>query len=153
MSFEYGIVQRLLNHLAMSENNNPISNADQENEEQELCTQCMTDNRPGSDFCRECGSPISSYAATGPFESLFAEGHVFRRATENPQRLIVVLGMWMLFGGMAMAGSMIAAISWETSNRLFFFYGLGLLAISLALIVKTTLNYRKRKLGTLKDNG
>ena len=137
----------------MSENPHSNPDADQETEEQELCTQCMTGNRPNSHFCRKCGAPLSSYAATGPFESLFAEGHVYRKAAEQPQHLIVVLGMWVIFGIMALAGVMIAVMSWDMGSRFGVLAGIGLLAVSAFLIGKTTKNYRNRKATRSDENG
>lgn len=137
----------------MSENPNPNPEADQETEAQELCTQCMTNNRPDSHFCRKCGAPLSSYAATGPFESLFAEGHVYRKAAEQPQRLIVVLGMWAIFGCMALAGVMFAVLSWDTGNGFGVLAGIGLLALAAFLIGKTTKNYRHRRVAQGQDQG
>ncbi len=136
----------------MSENVNADRDGDQENQEQELCTQCLTGNRPDSHFCRQCGAPLSSYAATGPFESLFAEGHVYRKAAEQPQRLIVVLGMWLIFGIMALAGVMIAVIGWGMGNGFGVLAGIGLLAVSLFLIGKTTRNYRNRQATKTEDD-
>jgi hypothetical protein len=137
----------------MSADTNGTSEGAQAIEEQELCTQCMTGNRPGTNFCRKCGAPLSSYAATGPFESLFAEGHVYRRAAEQPQRLIVVLGMWSIFGIMALAGATIAATGWDLGYRFGVPFGVGLLFVSLFLIAKTTKNYRKRRTSTSEVNG
>lgn len=139
--------------LAMSEMSVTDPSAAHEAGEQELCTQCMTGNPPGSHFCAECGAPLSSYAATGPFESLFAEGHLYRRATERPQRIIVVFGIWLIFGLMTLAGVMIALMSWDMGLWFGVLAGLGLLTVSLLLIGKTTKNYRNRSLTTSQDNG
>ena len=106
----------------MSVDTNEKSDATQELGEQELCIECMAGNRPGSHFCCKCGAPLTSYAATGPFESLFAEGHIYRKATDRPHRFIIVLGIWLIFGTMTSAG-----------------------ANSVVLIAKTTHNYRKRR--------
>ena len=74
------------------DSDSPSAEGGQEREE-ELCMRCMAANIPGSHFCRPCGAPMSSYAATGPYESLFAEGHLYGTAAEQPRRLVVVLGM------------------------------------------------------------
>ena len=136
----------------MSSDPNLRPDPQQENEEKELCTQCMTDNHPGSPFCQSCGAPLSSYAATAPFESLFAEGHVYRRAAEQPQRLIVVLGMWVIFGMTALGGVTITVMSWEMDSLFGVLTGIGLLAISLFLIGKTTKNYLHRPVTKSEDN-
>lgn len=137
----------------MSEESDPVPAVRQEAEEQELCTQCLTANRPGTHFCRGCGSPLTAYAATGPLEHVFAEGHVYRRATEQPQRFIVVFGMWLIFGIMALIGAVIAFLSWGTGDPLTVLLGIGMLAISVAMIVKTTRSYRRRRVGSDESSG
>ena len=110
-------------------------------EEHELCPQCLTGNIPGTHFCRDCGSPLSSHAAFGPFEHLFAEGHIYRRATEQPRKLIVVAGIWLLFGPTAFSSAFLGFSEWQQGSRL----GPGLmgllLPVSLILIIKSTANY------------
>jgi hypothetical protein len=136
----------------MNENIQPNPDSPHEGEEQELCTQCMTGNQPGSNFCRQCGAPLSSYAATGPFESLFAEGHLYRRAAEHPQSLLVVLGIWLIFGIMAAGGALLLATSWDPVNYPGILSGIGMQVVSVVLIAKTTRNYRKRRLKKKDDN-
>jgi len=139
--------------LAMSEPPNSALNAAQEAAEEELCTQCMASNLPGSHFCRECGAPLSSFAATGPFERLFAEGHVYRKAVEQPQRFIVVLGVWLIFGFMVWIGAMIAITCWGAGSRLGVLAGIAIFGVSALMIVKTTKNYRSRRVPESEDNG
>jgi hypothetical protein len=81
----------------MSNNPSPMPEAPG-SQEQELCLQCLEPNPPGTHFCRKCGGQLTAYAATGPFEALFAEGNAYRRAAEQPQRFIVVAGIWLIFG-------------------------------------------------------
>ena len=114
-----------------------------EDEKQLLCVSCMFPNEPPVHFCAKCGAPMSSYAATGPFESLFAEGHVYRQATERPRRLIVVLGIWIIFGMMAVAGVAMLFIGREVGLQ-YVVVGAFLLPISLVIIWKTTRNYFTR---------
>jgi hypothetical protein len=137
----------------MNDDATPSSGSDHGAEEQELCVQCMTGNRPGSHFCRNCGAPLSSYAATGPFESLFAEGHLYRRAAEQPQRLIVVVGIWVIFGLAAAGGTLMAVMTWDTGNPFELLVGLGLTAVSVLLIWKTTKNYRNRPVVNPVEDG
>ena len=49
----------------------------------EICISCLQTNSPGEHFCTHCGTPLTSYAATGPFESIFAEGDFIRKAIGN----------------------------------------------------------------------
>ncbi|MBI1373688.1 MAG: hypothetical protein GC159_13240 [Phycisphaera sp.] len=62
-----------------------------------LCPTCITANDPAAHFCKQCGAPLSAYAATAPFERIFATGDTYRKATD-PTRPIVLIGMWLLFG-------------------------------------------------------
>lgn len=116
--------------------------------EQELCPQCLEQNRPGTNFCWNCGAPLSAYAATGPFERLFAEGNAYRRATEQPRRPIVVLGIWLIFGIGALTGIGIAIGSPGVSSIL---TGTAMAAFSGFIIAKTTRNYRRGQTGRISN--
>ncbi|MCX6927615.1 MAG: hypothetical protein NT154_31065 [Verrucomicrobia bacterium] len=116
-----------------------------EPEEMQLCTSCTAPNAPAAHFCVKCGAPLSSYAATGPFESLFAEDHVYRQAAEHPHNLIVVLGIWVIFGMMALAGSVILQLSRDIGFSIETVFAAFLLAISVMILWKTTRNYRAGK--------
>ena len=56
---------------------------DAQEQELELCISCLESNAPGTHFCRHCGTPLTSYAATAPFESIFAEGDMWRKAVRR----------------------------------------------------------------------
>lgn len=101
----------------------------------------MFPNEASANFCAKCGAPITSYAATGPFESLFAEGHVYRQAVEKPRRFVVVLGIWIIFGPMALTGVAVLFISREAGGLI---AGTLFLAIPSVMIWKTTRNYFAR---------
>ena len=118
------------------------TSAPQESEESQLCLSCTAPNDPASHFCRKCGAPLSSYASTGPFEHLFAEGAVYRQAAERPRSLIVVVGVWLIFG-ISVLGGLSLLVS-GTSSLFFLVLGAGILAISVAMIWKTTRNYVTR---------
>jgi hypothetical protein len=112
--------------------------------ERQLCISCMAPNDPSAHFCEKCGAPLSSYASTGPFESVFAEGAVFRKAAERPRSLIVVLGVWLIFGFTALGGVLLIP-SHRGDDFVSAIVGGVLLAISVAMIWKTTRNYLRRK--------
>ena len=103
----------------------------------------MFPNEPSANFCAKCGAPITSYAATGPFESLFAEGHVYRQAVEKPRRFVVVLGIWIIFGMMALAGGVLLFIGGELGGP-YAVAGIFFLVISLLMIWKSTRSYSAR---------
>ena len=115
-----------------------------EGEEKALCTSCMAPNEPSAHFCAKCGAPMSPYAATDPFESVFAEGHVYRQAAERPRSIIVVLGIWLTFGMIAVAGAMMLFLGREIGIE-YLIAGAFLLPVSLLMIWKTTKNYLARR--------
>ena len=122
-----------------------------ESDEKQLCTSCMTPNEPTVHFCIKCGVPLSSFATFAPFERLFAEGFIYRQAADNPRRLIVVLGVWLIFSAMALGGIALVAISLDSSFVLAI-VGAFMLVISLVIIWKTTRNYLARKQIAKKDD-
>jgi hypothetical protein len=73
----------------------PSSGQNEAEAELEVCISCLKTNPPGTSFCRHCGTPLTSYAATAPFESLFAEGDFWRKAVrqakDKPLRRILIL--------------------------------------------------------------
>ena len=62
-----------------------------------VCPRCTHLCSEDAHFCPECRAPISSYAATGPFESIFAEGAAYSSAINSPTKPIVVVGVWLIF--------------------------------------------------------
>ena len=65
--------------------------------ERQLCISCLAPNLPDAHFCVSCGAPLDSYSATAPFERILAQGYGFRSAVTGRPRLVVVVGMWILF--------------------------------------------------------
>lgn len=93
---------------------------------------------------------MTSYAATGPFEHLFAEGFVYREAASRPRSLIVVLGVWLIFGSIALVGAVffVGSAQGEVGTGLL---GVGTVAMALLMIYRTTVAYRSaRETGDLK---
>lgn len=121
----------------------PISQPPADSDEKQLCVSCLFPNEPLIHFCAKCGAPMTSYAATGPFESLFAEGHVYRQATEKPHNFVVVLGIWFIFGMMAIAAIALLFMGREAGLQ-YVIVGACLLPISLVIIWKTTRSYLTR---------
>jgi hypothetical protein len=112
-------------------------------DEKQLCVSCMYPNEVSVHFCTKCGAPLTSYAATGPFEHIFAEGHTYRQAAEKPRSLIVVLGVWIIFGMLALAGAALILIGREMGLQ-YLLAGAFFLPVSLAMIWKTTRSYLAR---------
>lgn len=118
-----------------------LSSSEPESHEQQLCVRCLAPNDPSGHFCAQCSAPLTAYASTGPFEQTFAQGAVFREAAQHPTKLIVVIGMWIIFGMMFCGGAILAMIAQDLPERV---EGVLLLPISLLMIWRTTRNYLAR---------
>ncbi|MDB6024405.1 MAG: hypothetical protein JWM68_628 [Verrucomicrobiales bacterium] len=112
-------------------------------EEMKLCLSCMFPNDPDVHFCAKCGAPMTSYAAIGPVEQLLAEGHGYRQAAERPRKFIVVLGVWIIFGGTAISGAELLFIGRDMGWQ-YVVVGGFFLPVSLMMIWKTTWGYFTR---------
>jgi hypothetical protein len=117
-----------------------------ESDEMQLCISCMAPNEVTANFCANCRAPLSSYASTGPFEHIFAEGAVYRQAANRPRKLIVVLGVWLLFGVMFLAGlwRCIFGLSQDEvlgTRIIVSLFGFAVVVVSGAMIWKTARNY------------
>jgi hypothetical protein len=92
----------------MKTTESPLLDEDKPEAEMELCISCLKRNSPGTPFCRHCATPLTSYAATGPFESILAEGDFWRKAVQRTKgrhwirfaiiSLLVLLILTILFG-------------------------------------------------------
>lgn len=121
-------------------------------EEKQLCVSCLAPNEPLAHFCAKCGAPLSSYASTGFLESAFAEGAVYRAAAERPRKFIVVVGVWLIFGATGFCGAVILAVN--VGRGLYDkVLGAAMLAISVAMIVKTTKNYFAKPASVERQDG
>lgn len=118
-----------------------------EGEEQALCLSCLQPNTPQANFCVSCGAPITPYAATGPFEGLFAEGYTIRRAAEQPRNWIVLIGVWLFFLPLAALGFFVAFSPFlgAQPDPLLQLAGVGALIFAAFAIGRTTLNFRERR--------
>ena len=86
---------------------------------------------------------MSSYAAIGPFESVFAEAHVYRQASESPRNLIVLLGVWLVFGMLALGGATVM-VAFRTESIVASLSGGFFFVVAVAMLWKTTRNYMRK---------
>jgi len=111
-------------------------------QEKPLCISCLHPNAEEAHFCEKCGAPLDSYASTAPFEQIFAQGHAFRAATEGRPRLIVVIGIWLIFLPGVLSAIILGPLSVKHSGSwlgaiVFTLFGI----LSAALIVLSTRRY------------
>ena len=142
----------MLGPATMKPDSDAYSPSVSEPQDAQLCAGCLHRNVESAHFCAQCGAPMTSYAATGPFESIWAEGHMYRSAVEKPRKLVVVLGVWMLGLTAAASGCSLMKGALDDNGLVAWggvLFGAGIIAWALLLIAKTTRNYRVvRKLPT-----
>jgi len=111
-----------------------------------VCHKCLHENEAIRDFCQNCGATIGMFTTISPFKKIHAEGNAYCEASSNPTKLIVVIGIWMLFlPGAALflyaIYTIITEQAWDKDLVWFLLYG----AISIAMLSKTTINFIKYK--------
>lgn len=112
-----------------------------------ICPNCMTPNSEHADQCSKCFTPLSAHATIDPIMSIAARGDTFYKASNKPQKPIVFIGIWLLFGtlGLFMWLGMLASFQDFAKDgcltlpifAVFFFIAAGIL-------YKTTTNYFKQ---------
>ncbi len=129
--------------------------------EELICPNCMAVVPTDANFCRKCNAPLTTLAATDPVWYIHATAHVYQKAASRPGSRIVLIGMWLLFGGLFLTN---LPMAWYLIQRLtspvynwsglgdspgFFLnlygliLGLGIEAIFAAILIKVTVNYRR----------
>lgn len=116
-----------------------------ESDESITCVSCMTPNRPTDALCRKCGYPISSTAHLDPLQTIQTEGLLLRKALEGRPKLIVLLGVWILFLPVLVVGAG-SAIYFVLNPRgysdlIFFGAMLGLSYAAFIILYRITRNY------------
>lgn len=121
-----------------------------------LCTHCAAPLQGSENFCNACGCPLTFQAASMPYESILARGFLWREGSARPQKLVVVIGIWLLFAptlaislllflGMLVESWGIARRPDPEQNIPLALLGLlltgGAAAVSAVLLHKTTRNY------------
>ncbi len=105
-----------------------------------VCPKCLHANSEAAAFCADCGAPIGMVATIDPIQHIHAEGFGYRSAVEGPPKLIIVIGMWLIFGPTVLVVPFIIrdASSFGDPGSIFF----GLIVLCYAIILyRTTKNY------------
>lgn len=105
-------------------------------------------------FCPGCGAPVDGLSAMLPFEKIFAEGFVWRRAAESPRDWRVVVGIWLTIGPVvallipglvALWPGIVEPSVAEPGDPLFAVALLLMVVIHLALIGRVTVNFFRNR--------
>jgi hypothetical protein len=81
----------------------------------DLCPACLAELTAGCGFCPQCAAPVTPTVAISPFERIFSEGYIYRQAVAAPRKLIVVIGIWLVFLPLFLSGGMM--LVWDTFSR------------------------------------
>jgi predicted RNA-binding Zn-ribbon protein involved in translation (DUF1610 family) len=69
-----------------------------EGEDGPLCTQCLAPVDRNAQFCPKCGATIGRYMTLDPMGRIYYYGDSLSRAVSGKPRLLVVIGIWLIFG-------------------------------------------------------
>lgn len=116
-----------------------------ESDETITCVSCLTQNSQADAACRKCGYPIGATANLDPLQTIQTEGLLLRKALEGRPKLIVLLGVWILFLPVLVVGAG-GALYFVMNPRSYsdvIFFGalLGLSYIAFLVLYRITRNY------------
>jgi ribosomal protein L40E len=125
-----------------------------------VCSACGRPAEPGQHVCEHCGAPMTPYAHTDPVMGIMARGFAAHKATTDPQKPIVVIGMWlwmvpllivglfMIRGGVGIVLEGVIEREWAGFVGLFVtVVGLAMVWIAGGILWKTTLRYLETNSG------
>ncbi|MGI8786309.1 MAG: hypothetical protein ACR2HG_00925 [Pyrinomonadaceae bacterium] len=118
-----------------------------------LCLSCMKENDDGAIFCKYCNAPLSLTNNPDPLQRLATEGAIYSKAVEGKPKLIVLIGVWVIFFPVLVFSVPMAisiAVGGESGSSSFLMFWLMIISafFSATMIYKVTKNYFK---GDTKD--
>jgi hypothetical protein len=131
-----------------------------------VCPHCLARNSARDEFCRQCGTPLTSRAVTEPMGQVYSEGDTFNKAIENPSKPIVLIGMWLICGPTALISTcaIVGVFVWPFIEPLHgvqdvFLFCLLVVFVGGAAVIFDTMMYRitrnfirqRRQLGRRQD--
>ena len=106
-------------------------------------------------FCPSCTNPVTAHASMDPLGQVYAVGRAYYHAVSGRTRLIIVLGMWLifgpqipllLFGAYTVVSDLVAPASRsQLGNALTFLLILALLALYAAILWQVTKHYQESR--------
>lgn len=110
------------------------------------CRSCYTVNEKLEVFCQQCGLPLDPTAATvGPSNVGETPDDVFLKKRARRPKLVVVLGLWLIFFPFLVHAAMVAfdiLLNNRTrSNFMTFWLAIGSLSLSVVVLYRITRNY------------
>lgn len=118
-----------------------------EDKEKIVCPACGSLIDVNDVFCSVCNAPISLLSNTDPLQSIYAQGHLFRKSVETRPKPIVLIGTWVIFLPAFVAGILGIYTIWSdgfgggTGNFFLFWLSAAIAIFSGYLIYHVTKNY------------
>src|SRR3954453_6327000 len=110
-----------------------------------ICPLCQTANKGFEAFCRHCGAPIGATATFDPLNVIRAETQLYREALEGQPKLIVLIGVWILFFPIlliCLPGAVFLIVEHSSAvGFMAFWFGVILSAVSIVMLYRVTKNY------------
>lgn len=126
-----------------------ISLPDHREEEGIVCPACAAFIGINEVFCPSCRAPISLLSNTDPLQRIQTEGFLYGKAVESKPKLIVLIGVWMLFLPAAFICAMWALLVFSEGigsgavGFMFFWVAIAATLFFLLIIYRVTKNYIK----------
>lgn len=70
-----------------------------------ICQACGAHHDAGLHLCSKCNAPLTPFASSDWVLGIQTRGFALQKATTEPKKLIVVVGMWLWLGPMLMIGA------------------------------------------------
>ncbi|MBS1794565.1 MAG: hypothetical protein JSS81_11960 [Acidobacteria bacterium] len=114
-----------------------------------VCLSCLTPNAPADTECRRCRASLKSGSSLDPLQTIRDEGALFRKAVDGPPKLIVVIGVWVLFGPWILViialEYWLIAIGPDLVGVIFMLAGAALFIFAAKMLYSTTSKYLRAK--------
>ena len=75
------------------------------------------------------------------------------RVSEPPQKLVIVIGVWLIFGSTALAAIAGVFLYWEIGKPLAAIVSLGIALFSALVTAQATRSFRRRQYGDDQNHG
>lgn len=114
-----------------------------------LCPACLKENDNGSVFCRRCNAALGLTDNFDPLQRISHEGAVYSKAVEGKPKMVVLIGVWLLFFPVLVFSAITAvslAFAGEAGSLSFLLFWVLIIVsfFSLTMLFKVTRNYFSR---------
>jgi hypothetical protein len=118
--------------------------------DEHLCFSCGLPIGADDRFCRHCNMPVGILMGNDPLQSAHMDGVFYARAIDRRPKLVVVIGMWVLFFPVAvLAAFVVVALLVNFTQNGFIGALIFLIALAIAyylskMLFTVTRNYLKK---------